>query len=56
VTLKDGSEWALDFHQFNAGNSDLLQPWPKTTQTWNGDYMGDEFSERVYHTWQAQPK
>jgi hypothetical protein len=56
VTLKDGSEWALDFHQFNAGNSDLLQPWPNTTQAWHEDYMGDEFLERIYHTWQAKPE
>lgn len=45
VTLPDGSEWAVDFHQKNAGNSPLMRPWPETRRAWKDDYMGDEYME-----------
>jgi len=44
VTLPDGSEWAVDFHQKNAGNSPLMRPWSETRKAWK-DYMGDEYME-----------
>ncbi|RPJ23354.1 MAG: hypothetical protein EHM33_21210 [Chloroflexi bacterium] len=50
ITLPDGSEWALDYHQQNAGNSPLLRPWKEATEEWRV-YMGkDEFVERVSAT------
>jgi len=47
IILPDGSEWAVDFHQYNAGNSPLLRPWAETHRAWKEEYMGDEFSERI---------
>lgn len=50
ITLPDGSEWALDYHQQNAGNSPLLRPWKEASEEWRA-YMGkDEFVERVSAT------
>jgi hypothetical protein len=56
VRLPDGSEWALDFHQYNAGKSPLLRPWPEAQRAWGEDYMGGEFSERVRRSTTAKPK
>jgi len=47
IILPDGSEWAVDFHQYNAGNSPLIRPWSETHRAWKEEYMGDEFSERI---------
>ena len=50
ITLPDGSEWALDYHQQNAGNAPLLRPWKEAREEWKV-YMGkDEFVERVSAT------
>ena len=45
IILKDGSEWAVDFHQQNAGNSPLLRPWSETEREWK-EYLGEEFFQR----------
>ena len=52
VTLPDGSEWAVDFHQHNStvrsGSAPpIMRPWKESQQIWK-DYLGkNEFSERV---------
>lgn len=48
VTLPDGSEWAVDFHQHNDSYNPkpLLRPWEQARKEWM-DYLGKEFSERV---------
>ena len=47
VTLPDGSEWAVDFHQHNTGkHPPILRPWKEARQVWE-DYLGDEFMERI---------
>ncbi|MHB8776819.1 MAG: hypothetical protein ACYC6R_03525 [Anaerolineales bacterium] len=56
IILPDGSEWALDFHQHNAGNAPLLRPWPEARRAWKEEYMGDEFMERVRRSTQTHPK
>jgi len=45
VTLPDGSEWAVDFHQHAAGNSPIMRPWSETRKAWKDNYMGDEYME-----------
>jgi len=48
VTLPDGSEWAVDFHQHNdfVNRKPLMRPWEEVRKEWK-DYLGDEFMERV---------
>jgi hypothetical protein len=47
VTLPDGSEWAVDFHQHNTGkHPPILRPWKEARQVWK-DYLGNEFTERI---------
>lgn len=47
VTLPDGSEWAVDFHQHNTGKRPpILRPWNEARQIWK-DYLGNEFTERI---------
>ncbi|MBN2147566.1 MAG: hypothetical protein JW726_09260 [Anaerolineales bacterium] len=52
VTLPDGSEWAVDFHQHNSHIIDsrapsILRPWKDAKQEWV-DYLGkNEFTESV---------
>lgn len=56
VTLPDGSEWAVDFHQYEAGNAPLMRPWAEAQRDWGERYMGSEFSERVRRSTIAEPK
>jgi len=56
IVLPDGSEWSLDFHQHNAGNSPLFRPWQETVHAWKDEYMGNEFVERVSASTQTDPK
>jgi len=49
LILPDGSEWSVDFHQYNAGNAPLVQSWSKTHRSWK-KYMGEEFSDYINHT------
>lgn len=51
LTLPDGTEWAVDFHQHNASLSfwapDIVRPWDEVRREWR-DYLGaGEFRERV---------
>lgn len=47
VTLPDGSEWGVDFHQHNTGkHPPILRPWQEVRKEWK-DYMGDEFTGRL---------
>ncbi len=52
VTLPDGSEWAVDFHQHNSTISTsnappIMRPWKDARQIWE-NYLGkNEFTERV---------
>lgn len=47
ITLSDGTEWAVDFHQARAGNSRVLRPWNAVREEWR-EYMGShEFLEIV---------
>jgi len=52
VTLPNGSEWAVDFHQHNstirsASAPPIMRPWKEAQQAWK-DYLGkNEFTERV---------
>jgi len=49
LTLADGSEWAIDFHQHNIDSRNpILRPWHEVRKIWQ-DYMGSEFSERIVH-------
>ena len=56
VTLPDGSEWAVDYHQYMAGNSPLMRPWSEVVKEWGADYMGEEFMQTSRHTIIAKPK
>lgn len=41
VTLPDGSEWAVDFHQHNTGNKPpILRPWAEVEKVWK-TYLGE---------------
>ena len=56
VTLPDGSEWAVDFHQKNAGKAPLMRSWSEARAEWK-EYLGkDEFKERSRRTLQTEPK
>ena len=56
VTLPDGSEWAVDFHQKNAGKAPLMRSWSEARAEWK-EYLGkDEFNERSRKTFQTEPK
>jgi Flp pilus assembly pilin Flp len=46
VTLPDGTQWGVDFHQHNINSSKpILRPWNELKQEWI-DYLGkDEFTE-----------
>lgn len=56
ITLLDGSEWAVDFHQKNAGKAPLMRPWSEARTEWQA-YLGKhEFKERVRRTFQTDPK
>ncbi len=52
VTLPDGSEWAVDFHQHNstvrsASAPPIMRPWSEAKKIWQ-DYLGaSEFTETV---------
>ncbi len=56
ITLPDGSEWAVDFHQYEAGNAPLMRPWSEAQKDWGEKYMGSEFYERTRRTTIATPK
>jgi hypothetical protein len=55
IILPDGSEWAVDFHQFNAGNSPLMRPWSEAQIDWGENYMGSEFKERIRRSTLVEP-
>ncbi|HNT23901.1 MAG TPA: hypothetical protein PKM21_06030 [Anaerolineales bacterium] len=52
VTMPDGSEWAVDFHQHNStvttsNAPPIMRPWSEARQIWE-NYLGkNEFTERV---------
>jgi hypothetical protein len=47
VTLPDGREFAVDFHQHNTGKKPpIMRPWNEAKKEWQ-DYMGEEFMERI---------
>lgn len=49
VTMPDGSEYAVDFHQHNdqLHPQPILQKWKLVKERWQR-YLGDEFTERFY--------
>lgn len=50
VTLPDGSEWAVDFHQEKAGNTSLIRPWEEARREWRNRLGKEEFRERTSYT------
>jgi len=50
VTLPDGSEWAVDFHQEKAGNAPLIRPWDEARREWRNRLGREEFHERTSYT------
>ena len=56
IILPDGSEWAVDFHQYNARNSPLMRPWSEAQADWGENYMGNEFKERVRRSTKVESK
>ena len=56
IILPDGSEWAVDFHQYNAGNSPLMRPWSEAQADWGENYMGNEFKERIRRSTEVEGK
>ena len=48
VTLPDGSEWAIDFHQHNNGSGPIFRTWEGGKKPWK-DYLGSEFRERPHN-------
>ncbi|NPV74783.1 MAG: hypothetical protein HPY59_00250 [Anaerolineae bacterium] len=50
VTLPDGSEWAVDFHQEKEGNAPLIRPWDEARREWRNQLGREDFKERISYT------